>query len=89
MLKDLMTLMVLSLCITVVSAAHATVIDVIPYDIGCSGGRLGGIDDPLQSGDEIGIKLVLNNNPYPGYPSYDGYLSHQWTWGSMSPAPPL
>jgi hypothetical protein len=67
-------LLVLMLVLGLASVASATVIDVVPVDVGTSGGRLGGMDDMLQVGDVIGLKIVLNSNPYPGYSSYDGYL---------------
>jgi hypothetical protein len=67
-------LLVLMLVLGLASAASATVMDVVPVDVGTSGGRLGGMDDMLQVGDVIGLKIVLNSNPYAGYPSYDGYL---------------
>jgi len=70
-------LLVLMLVLGLASVASATVIDVVPVDVGTSGGRLGGRDDMLQAGDVIGLKIVLNANPYAGYPSYDGY----WTDG--------
>jgi hypothetical protein len=67
-------LLVLMLVLGLASVASATVIDVVPVDVGTSGGRLGGMDDTLQVGDVIGLKLVLNANAYAGYPSYDGYV---------------
>ena len=68
-------LLVLMLVMVMASAASATVIDVVAVDIGQSGGRLGsGPEDLLEESDTIGLKLVLNNNPYPSWPSYDGYL---------------
>lgn len=71
MKKVLALLLVLGLA----SAASATVIDVVALDIGLSEGRLGLSElDPLQESDTIGLAIVLNHNPYPDYPSYDGYL---------------
>ena len=70
MKKVLALLLVLGLA----SIASATIIDVVPVDVGWSGGRLGSAEDPLVQSDIIGIKLVLNHNPYPDWPSYDGYL---------------
>jgi hypothetical protein len=69
-------LLVLMLVLGLASAASATVMDVVPVDVGLSAGRLGGMDDALEAGDVIGLKIVLNSNPYPGttYPSYDGYI---------------
>ena len=68
-------LLVLMLVMVMASAASATVIDVIAVDIGQSGGRLGATpNDALEYSDTIGLKLVLNSNAYPNWPSYDGYL---------------
>jgi hypothetical protein len=53
--------------------ANATVLDVVTYDVGQSAGRTGTSYDPLYPSDVIGVKIVLNHNPYPGFPSYDGY----------------
>lgn len=55
------------------SLANATIIDVVKVGVG-SMGHAGTSDDPLEPSETIGIKIVLNSNPYPGYPSYDGYL---------------
>ena len=54
------------------SLANATVIDVVTDGPG-SMGHTGTSADPLEVGEMIWIKIVLNHNPYPGYPSYDGY----------------
>ena len=54
------------------SCANATVIDVITDGLGTNG-HAGTIENPLVPGDWIYIDIVLNHNPYPGYPSYDGY----------------
>jgi hypothetical protein len=67
-------LLVLMLVLGLASVASATVIDVVPVDVGQSGGRLGGPNDPLEASDVIGIKLVLGLNQYPEYTSYDGYV---------------
>jgi len=69
----------LMLVLAMASFAQATVIDVVTYDIGQSGGRLGTSDaDELQTGDVVGLKFVLKNVPgsFPSgtYPSYDGYV---------------
>ena len=63
-----------ALLFIIVTSANATVIDVVGYDIGLSGGRTGTSTDPLEPNDTIGIKIVLHNNPYPGWPSYNGYI---------------
>ena len=67
-------LLVMMLVMVMASAASATVIDVVAVDIGQSGGRTGTINDPLEESDTIGLKLVLNTNPYAGWASYDGYV---------------
>jgi hypothetical protein len=71
--RNIFTIMASLLIIA--ASANATVIDVVAYDVGESGGRLGGSTDPLEPNDTIGIKLVLRNNPDypPGYPEYQGY----------------
>jgi hypothetical protein len=73
MKKILTLLMVLGM----VSVTNATVISVVtdgPGDMG----SLGTAASPLQAGETIGIKIVLNNNPfmYDGtpYPQFDGYF---------------
>lgn len=59
---------------TISSIANASVIDVVT-DGESDFGHDGTSSDPLQWLNEcIELKLVLNHNPYPGYPSYDGYL---------------
>jgi hypothetical protein len=68
-------LLAFMLVLGMASIASATVIDVVAVDIGMSGGRLGASEaDQLNPGDIVGLELVLNHNPYPDYPSYDGYL---------------
>jgi hypothetical protein len=37
-------------------------------------GHAGTIEDPLEESEIIEIAIVLNNNPYAGFPSYDGYV---------------
>ncbi|MHC4459094.1 MAG: hypothetical protein ACYS0I_18795 [Planctomycetota bacterium] len=66
-------LLALALVLIISSVANATVIDVVA-DADGSKGHAGTIDDPLEVSEFIEIKLFLNHNPYPGYPSYDGYL---------------
>lgn len=66
-------LLALVLVLSLAPVANATVIDAVTDGVG-SKGHAGTIDDPLEVGETIEIKLVLNHNPYPGYPSYDGYL---------------
>jgi hypothetical protein len=70
MKKILTLLMVLGM----VSIANATVVDVVRNGVG-DAGHDGSIGTPLDAGEIIGIKLVLNYNPDPdGYASYDGYF---------------
>jgi len=67
--------LVLMLVLAMVTAANATVIDVVVLDVGTSGGRLGqSAGDQLLDGDIVGLKLVLNQSSAPGYASYDGYV---------------
>jgi len=54
------------------SMASATVIDVVAVG-GGSMGHAGTSEDPLVPSETIAIQIVLNNNPYPGYPAFDGY----------------
>ena len=56
----------------VASLANATVIDLVTVGVG-SMGHTGTSADPLEVDEMIWIKIVLNHNPYPGWPSYDGY----------------
>ena len=57
--------LVLILVLGMASLANATVIDVLVD------GSLP--NDPLLDNDTVGLKIVLNYNPYAGYSSYDGY----------------
>jgi len=70
MMKKVLALM---LVLGMTSVASAGVIDVVLDGIG-SMGHAGTSSSPLVPGESIGIKIVLRNNPYPGFPSYDGYL---------------
>ena len=75
-------LLVLMLVLGMASLANATVVDVVKAGLG-SLGNTGESTDPLEVGETIEIKLVLNSNPYPGttYPSYDGYLLSTMDFG--------
>lgn len=55
------------------SAALVPVLTINPVDVGLSGGRLGGVSDPLEAGDVIGIHVKVGHNQYPGDTSKDGY----------------
>lgn len=70
-------LLVLIMAFGICSAANGYVLKVEAYDIGQSGGRLGGPISGLQEGDVLGLKIVLENNPYvfegTPYLNYDGY----------------
>jgi hypothetical protein len=59
---------------TVITSLPASVIELVPVNIGQSEGRLGSAGNPLHGGDKIGLKIVLNHNPYPANSSYDGFL---------------
>ena len=62
------------LVLGVASLANATVIDVVTVGVG-SLGHAGTSTDKLSIGETIDIAIVLNHNPYPGFPSYDGYFT--------------
>ena len=66
-------LLVLMLVLGLAAAAQATIIDVVPVDIGQSGGRLGGPQDMLLESDVIGLQIILNVNPHPSAAVADGY----------------
>jgi hypothetical protein len=63
------------LVFSLASLANATVIDVVTDGVG-DFGNAGTSTDPLEVGETIDLKIVLNHNPYtvPGYSSYDGYV---------------
>lgn len=66
-------LVFLVIALSLVRLVNATVIDVIIDGVG-NHGHLCTMADPLDPGESIGIKLVLNWNEYlAGSPSYDGY----------------
>lgn len=68
-------LLAMLLVLSMASIANATVLDLVAVNIGQSGDRMGGVEDPLEPSDTIGLKVVLNHNSYGGgYTSYDGYL---------------
>ena len=73
MKKILALLMVLGM----VSVANATIVDVVANGVGDSG-HAGTSGDKLVAGETIGIKVILNHNPYyvgdTHYPSLDGYV---------------
>jgi hypothetical protein len=68
----------LMLVLGMASLANATVIDVVTDGPG-SLGHAGTSEDPLEVGETIAIKIVLNADPNPtwyyggGYTGYDGY----------------
>jgi hypothetical protein len=70
MMKKVLALI---LVLGMASLANATVIDVVTVGLG-SMGHAGTSMDPLEPSETIGIKIVLNSNPYAGFPSFDGYL---------------
>ena len=56
------------------SLVEGAVLEVVTYDVGYSEGRTGTPGLPLEGGDIVGVAIVVGHNPYPGFPSYDGYL---------------
>jgi len=67
-------LLILMLVFGLASLANATVIDVVTVGLGDMG-HAGTSLDPLVESETIEIQIVLNYNPYAGYPSYDGYFT--------------
>lgn len=65
-------LLVLMLVLGMASLANATVIDVVKAEFGDQGHK-GTSLDPLVPSEIIEISIVLNHNPYEGFPSFDGY----------------
>ena len=65
-------LLVLMLVLGITSLVSATVIDVVTVGVGSSG-NAGTVSDPLETGETLMLKIVINHNPYPGWSSYDGY----------------
>jgi len=65
-------LLIFMLVLGMASLANATVIDVVTVGLGDMG-HAGTSTDPLVESETIEIAIVLNHNPYEGYPSYDGY----------------
>lgn len=61
------------LVLGITSVASAGIVDVVIVGEG-SLGHAGTSSDPLEPSETIEIAIVLNHNPYAGYPSYDGYL---------------
>jgi len=66
-------LLVLVAVMAMASLASAGIVDVVADGLG-DAGHAGTLADPLAAGETIGLKIVLNNNPYDGFPSYDGYV---------------
>jgi hypothetical protein len=66
-------LLISMLVFAMASLTTAGVIDVVVLGEG-SLGNAGTSTDPLEFSETIEIGIVLNHNPYPGYPDYDGYL---------------
>ena len=67
-------LLILMLVFGLASLANATVFDVVTAGTG-SLGHAGTEEDPLVESEVIAIQIVLNVNPYPGYPTYNGYVT--------------
>jgi hypothetical protein len=55
------------------SVASADVI-YVAMDSAGSNGHAGTAESPFDVGETVGISLILGHNPYPQYPSYDGYF---------------
>jgi len=74
MMKKVLALM---LVLGMTSFVNASVIDIVPVGVGDLG-HAGTSSDPLEAGETIMLKMVLNWVPgsFPAgtYPSYDGYL---------------
>ena len=69
--------LVLAVAMASLANAQVKVLKLITADVGESGGRLGGVSDPLEAGDIIGIHIQVGHNVYPdpNIPdSMDGYL---------------
>lgn len=67
---------ILLIVMFITSFASASVLELVTDGVGSMGND--GITTPLQAGETIPIKLVLNYNPHPThnaptYPSYEGY----------------
>jgi hypothetical protein len=67
-------LLILMLVFGLASLANATVVDVVTVGLGDMG-HAGTEEDPLEESEIIAIQIILNHNPYAGYPSYDGYFT--------------
>ena len=69
MMKKVLALI---LVLGMTSLANATIIDVVTVGLGDMG-HAGTSEDPLVESETIAIQIVLNHNPYTGYPAFDGY----------------
>jgi hypothetical protein len=67
-------LLIFMLVLGMASLANATVFDVITKGVGDSG-HAGTSADKLALGETIEIQVVLNHYSYPGWSSYDGYVT--------------
>ena len=70
MMKKVLALM---LVLGMTSVVNAGIIDIITVGEG-SLGHAGTSVDPLEPSETINLAIVLNYNPYAGYPTYDGYV---------------
>ncbi len=66
-------LLVMALVLGLAAVSSATVVEVQTVGLGDQG-HAGTQEDPLAIGECIEIALVLNQNLYDGYPSYNGYM---------------
>ena len=76
--RQVMTAVMLGLFLCTI--ANANVLEVRTADIGQSGGRTGGVADPLEVGDKLGVEVWLKWRPgtnygggAPNYSAYGGY----------------
>jgi hypothetical protein len=67
-------LLVFMLVLGMATMANAYVIEVVTDGLG-DAGHAGTELDKLEIGETIYIQIVLTENPYPSYPSYDGYIT--------------
>ena len=76
--RQLTTAVMLGLFLCTIASAN--VLEVKTADIGQSGGRSGGVADPLEVGDKLGVEIWLTWQPgsnfgggAPNYSAYGGY----------------
>ncbi|MHC4455716.1 MAG: PEP-CTERM sorting domain-containing protein [Planctomycetota bacterium] len=62
----------LMLVFSLASLGNAALIEVVIDGLG-DAGHAGTAADKLEVGETIYLQIILDHNPYPGWPSYDGY----------------